>query len=184
MDVFEAMAERRSVREYTSQQVDRADLDRILEAGRMSASWVNTQCWEIILVRDPEMKEKLADTLSERNPARKAVVQAPLVIVACGKKGKSGCKKGEHMTVLGDWLMFDVALFLGNVTHAAHALGYGTVHVGLFDQDEVARLLRVPDDVQVVEIVPLGRPKGPIKSAPPRKDIREFCHEEKFQGTS
>ena len=65
MDVFEAMAERRSVREYTSQQVDRADLDRILEAGRMSASWANTQCWEIVLVRDSGMKEKLADTLSE-----------------------------------------------------------------------------------------------------------------------
>ena len=180
MDVFEAMAERRSVREYTSERVVQADLERILEAGRMSASWANTQCWEIVLVRDPEMKEKLAATLSEHNPARKAVVHAPVVIVACGKKGKSGCKKGEHTTVLGDWLMFDVALFLSNLTHAAHALGYGTVHVGLFDQDEVARLLRVPDDVQVVEIVPVGRPKSTLKSAPPRKDIREFCREEKF----
>ena len=184
MDVFEAMADRRSVRKFTSAQVDQADLDRILEAGRMSASWANTQCWEIVLVRDSGMKEKLADTLSEHNPARNAVVQAPVVIVACGKKGKSGCKKGEHTTVLGDWLMFDVALFLSNVTHAAHALRYGTVHVGLFDQDEVARLLSVPDDVQVVEIVPLGRPQDPSKSAPPRKDIREFCREENFQGIS
>ena len=180
MDFLEALRDRRSVRKYTDDPVADDDLKTILEAGRMSASWANTQCWEVVVVRDAATKEALRDTLSESNPARKAMLQAPVVLVACGRKGRSGYKGGEPTTVLGDWLMFDVGLFLSNVTHAAHSLGYGTVHVGLFDHDRAAGIIGAPSDVQVVEIVPLGRPEGPLRGAPPRRELAEFVHEEKF----
>ena len=180
MDLFEALNERRSVRKLSDEPVDAGDLERILEAGRISASWANTQCWEVILVEDAETRAALSGLLSETNPARKAVAGAPVVIVACGKKERAGYKGGEATTVLGDWLMFDVALFLSNVTHAAHALGYGTVHVGLFDHRGVGELLGVPDDVQVVEILPLGRPAAPPRGAPPRKELSEFVHKGRY----
>ena len=77
-------------------------------------------------------------------------------------------------------LLFDLGLFAANLTHAAHALGYGTLHVGLFDHDRVAELARVPDGVQVVELMPLGRPAAPPKSAPPRRPVEEFTHRERF----
>ena len=77
-------------------------------------------------------------------------------------------------------MMFDVALFLHNVTLAAHAMGYGTVHVGLFDQDAVAKLLGVPDNVQVVELLPIGRPEGPPKKGPKRREVSEFVHPERY----
>ena len=101
-------------------------------------------------------------------------------VAACGKKEKSGYKKGEPTTVLGDWLMFDVALFLHNITLAAHALGYGTVHVGLYDHLEAAKILEIPDDFQLVELMPIGRPDGPLPPAPKRRAVSEFLHEEKF----
>lgn len=181
MDVFEAMRGRRSVRAYGDEPLAEGDLERILEAGRAAASWANTQCWEVIVVREAATKQRLAETLSENNPARRAVIAAPVVLVACGRKGRAGYKKGAATTVLGDWLLFDVALFLSNVTHAAFALGLGTVHVGLFDHRKVAEILGVPDDVQVVEIVPLGRPATPVKDGPPRRAVAEFAHAEKFQ---
>ena len=180
MDVFNAMADRRSVRKFTDADVSGEDLCKMLEAGRMAPSWVNFQVWEIIEVRDEAMKAKLAATLPDTNPARKAVAGAPVVLVACGRKGESGFKKGEPTTVLGDFLMFDVALFLHNVSLAAHAMGYGTVHVGLFDQNAAAKLLGVPDTVQVVELLPIGRPEGPPKKAPRRREVSEFVHKEKY----
>jgi nitroreductase len=182
MDVFEAMAMRRSVRKYLPDPVAEEDLARILEAGRMAASWANTQCWEIVLVRDAAMKEKLAATLTGGNPARGALTQAPLVLAACARTGRSGFKQGQATTAYGDWMMFDVALFLANVTHAAYALDYGTVHVGLFDHAAAGAVLGTPDDIRVVELMPLGRPAGPPRAAPPRRPLTEFVHHERFAG--
>ncbi len=180
MDLFEAMRDRRSVRKYADEDVTEDDLLQMLEAGRLAPSWVNFQVWEIVVVRDLEMRTKLAATLPSVNPARKAVANAPVVLVACGRKGKSGYHKGQPTTVLNDWLMFDVALFLGHVTLAAHSLGYGTVHVGLFNQNAVAELIGVPDDVQVVELLPIGKLAGPPKKGPSRREVNEFVHYEKY----
>ncbi|MDD5307313.1 MAG: nitroreductase family protein [Deltaproteobacteria bacterium] len=181
MDLFEAMKERRSVRRFTADPIGDGDLERILKAGCDAPSWANTQCWEVVVVRDPATRAALSETLSEHNPARDAVKNAPVVIVACGRKRASGFKKGEATTVLGDWLMFDVALFLQNATLAAHALGYGTVHVGLFDHAAAARIVGAPDTVQVVELVPLGRPSGPAPKAPPRRPLAELVRYERFR---
>jgi nitroreductase len=134
----------------------------------------------VVVVSDRATREALGETLSESNPARKAMVQAPVVLVACGRKGSAGCKGGRPATALGDWLMFDVALFLSNVTHAAFALGYGTVHVGLFDHAAAGRILGAPEDLQVVEMMPLGRPEAPPRGAPPRREVAEFCRRERF----
>jgi nitroreductase len=180
MDVFEAMAGRRSIRKYTDEPVADDDLAQILEAGRAAASWNNFQVWEIVVVRDPEIKARLAETLPGNNPARKAVARAPILLAACGRRGESGFYKGRAETELGDWLMFDVALFLANVTHAAHALGYGTVHVGLLDHAAAARVLGVPEGVQLVELMPLGRPFKTGKAGPGRKQVAEFLHEETY----
>jgi nitroreductase len=182
MDVFEAMTSRRSVRKYLADPVEAADLARILEAGRMSASWANTQCWEIVVVRDPGVKAKLAAALVEGNPAQKAILAAPVVLVACGRAGRAGFKGGQPTTVHGDWMMFDVALFLSNVTHAAHALGYGTVHVGLFDHAAAETAVGAPEGVRVFELMPLGRPAGPARDAPPRRPVAEFTHADRFGG--
>ena len=180
MDVFEAMQKRCSVRRYLPDPVPDEHLARILEAGRVAASWANTQCWEIVVVRDQEMKARLAATLPDSNPARAALTEAPIVLAACGRAGRSGFKRGVATTMFGDWMLFDVALFLANVTHAAHALGYGTVHVGLLDHAAAGDLLEVPADVKVVELVPIGRPAPPIRPSPARRALADFLHQGTF----
>lgn len=182
MDVFEAMIGRRSVRRFTDAPVAEQDLERILEAGRVAPSWANTQCWEVVLVRSAEVKSQLVETIHKTNPGRKAVAGAPLVLAAAGRRGASGYYKGEVQTAFGDWLMFDVALFLHNVTLAAHALGYGTVHVGMFDHAAASRVLGLPPELQLLELVPIGRP-DPAKEPkmPKRRAVTEFVHHEKFR---
>ncbi len=180
MELFEAIHGRRSCRKLSSEPVSRDDLNAILEAGRFAPSWANTQCQEVVVVREPEIKQRLHETLSPHNPARAAVLEAPVVLVLCGRKGRSGFKGEDASTALGDWLMFDVGLFAQNVTLAAHALGFGTVHVGAFDHQSVAKILAAPEDVQPVEILPLGRPAGEPGRAPRRRELKDFVHEERF----
>ena len=92
MDLMEAIKGRRSIRKYKPEPVSEEALQEVIEAVRWSPSWANTQCWELIVVRDPNVKSGLANTLTATNPARSSMAEAPLIIVLCGKKGVSGFK--------------------------------------------------------------------------------------------
>ena len=181
MDLMEAIRERRSIRKYKSNPVSEEALQKVIEAVRWSPSWANTQCWELIVVRDPNVKSELANTLTATNPARSSMTEAPLVIVLCGKKGISGFKKGEVATVKGDWLMFDTGIAMQTLCLAAHDLGLGTVVVGLFDHKKAEEILGVPQNVEVVAMTPLGYPAA-AGGPPKRKELSDFVYYEKYQG--
>jgi nitroreductase len=179
MNVMETIKTRRSIRKYTSDPILKEDLEIILEAIRWAPSWVNSQCWEVIIVAEKERREKLAEAFSPKNPGVKALLTAPTVIVMAGKKGVSGYYKGKAVTIYGDWFMFDVALAMQNLALAAHSRGLGTVDLGYFDHEKVARLLEVPEDIQVVAMTPLGYPADAPKP-PSRKSLTDFVSYEKF----
>ena len=130
------------------------------------------------MVRDSNIKAKLADTLGE-NPATDAVRTAPVVIVACAELGKSGYREGKLATDKGDWYMFDVALAMQNLALAAHSLGLGTVHVGRFDAKRAAATLEVPQGFCVVSMTPLGYPDQEPKLRP-RKELSEIVSYDKY----
>ncbi len=178
MEVLEAIRTRRSIRTYRTDPVDNKTIELILEAARWAPSWANTQCWRFIVVRDSSIKSELADTLGGKR-AVEAIRKAPVVIVACAELGKSGYRQGELSTDKGDWYMFDVALAMQNLVLAAHSLGLGTVHVGLFDAKQVANILKVPDGFCVVEMTPLGYPDEAPK-VPPRKELSEIVFYDRY----
>jgi nitroreductase len=179
MDTLEAIRERRSVRKYKSDPVPKESLMKILEAVRWSPSWANTQCWEVVVVDDPEVKKQLQASLPPGNPSFNAMLEAPLVLAVCGKKGRAGFKRSESMTIHGDWMMFDLGIASENLCLAAKALGLGTVHVGLLDHKKAKAALGLPDEVEVAELIPVGFPVDAPK-APGRREFSDFVHKNKF----
>jgi len=184
MDVMQAIKGRRSIRKYKQDPVSDEAVNTVLEAARWAPSWSNTQCWQFIVVRDPGTRSELAGALKPlasgaENPAARAIKEAPVVIVSCARLGRSGCYKGEPMTGKGDWFMFDVALATQNLTLAAYATGLGTVHVGLFEDKEVARILEVPEGIAVVDMTPLGYPDE-SPGVIPRKDLADIVFQGKY----
>ncbi len=178
-ELMQVIRERRTIRNYEEKPIPDNALQQVLEAVKWAPSWANTQCWEVVVVRSPEMKEKLQATLPKTNPASKAMVQAPVVLVLCGKLKTSGYYKGQAATKLGDWFMFDLGIACQNICLAAWDQGLGTVVVGLFDHDKAKDLLEVPDGYEVVVMIPMGYPaKG--ASAPKRREVSEFTHYDKF----
>jgi nitroreductase len=138
------------------------------------------------VVSDPETKKKLAGALTDlahgvKNPSANAIESAPIVIVACAELGKSGYYKEVQSTDKGDWFMFDVALAMQNLMLAAHAIGLGTVHIGLFDAKEMAEIIDVPEGVEVVEITPLGY-ADETPGVIPRKELSEIVFRGKYSG--
>jgi nitroreductase len=178
-DLLEIIQSRRSVRNYQDKSVPEEILNKILEALRWSPSWANTQCWEIITVTGGETKQKLQATLTPTNPARRAMVEAPVILVLCGKLQSSGFYKGEPTTQLGDWFLYDLGIATQSICLAAHALGLGTVVVGLFDQNKAKEALGVPEGFELVSMLPLGYPEK-VPAPPKRREISAFVHPEKF----
>lgn len=179
MELIEAIKTRRSIRRYKSTPVKNEDIEAILEAARWAPSWANTQSWKFVVVRDSEIKAKLAETLSYGNPATSAINDAPVVIAACAELGRAGCYKGGAVTEKGDWYMFDVALAMQNLVLSAHSLGLGTVHVGALDHKRAAQILGLSEGISLVELTPLGYPAEEAK-APHRKELSEFVFYEKY----
>ena len=179
MELMDAVRERRSIRKYEDREVPEEALTILLEAVRFAPSWTNCQCWDIVVVRDQATRLKLQETVAPKNPAVKAVAAAPVVLAVCGRKGVSGYYGGNASTKFGDWYMFDLGIATQNLCLAAHAMGLGTVVVGLLDHDRAGKVLNVPDTHDLVALVPLGYPaKRP--SAPKRKPISDFVHQEVF----
>ena len=179
MEILEAIKTRRSIRHYKSESVEEDKLNTVLEAARWAPSWANTQCWRFIVVKDEATKSQLAETLTSWNPVRSTINQAPVIIVVCAELGKSGFKEGIPTTDKGDWYMFDVALAMQNLVLVAHSLGLGTVHVGAFDAQQAARILKIPQGMVVVEMTPLGYPAREGKT-PPRKELPELVFREVY----
>jgi nitroreductase len=191
MELFEAIKSRRSIRRYTSAPVDDKKIEAILEAGRWAPSWSNTQCWRFVVVRDPNIKAKLTETLLKfklpdrviDNPAINIINTVPVVIVVCAKLGTSGTApgvgSGEFFTDKGDWFMFDAALAVQNMVLAAHGLGLGTVILGTFDAAKVEKTLGVPQGYRAVTMFPVGVPAQEGKT-PPRKELSELVIKDKW----
>jgi nitroreductase len=187
MEVLEAIKTRRSIRRYKSTPVDDKTLELVMEAARWAPSWANTQCWRFIVVRDSEIRNRLADTsidVTEGRPNRgaEAMRVTPIAIVACAERKRSGYFAREPrgpVTDKGDWYMFDVALAMQNLVLAAHSLGLGTVYIGAFDAIKAAKILELPEGFAVVAMTPLGYPDGE-PNIRPRKELSEIVFYDKF----
>jgi nitroreductase len=178
-EVMDAIKNRRSIRHYQDTKVPPEVLERLLEAVRWSPSWANTQCWEIIVVTNEEVKAKLQQTLSKGNPATRAMVEAPVVIAVCGKLQSSGFYKGQVTTKFGDWFLYDLGLATQSLCLAAQNEGLGTVIAGLLDHERAKEVLEIPEGYELVTLLPLGYP-AKVSGPPNRRERSEFVHFEKF----
>ena len=177
---MDIIRERRSVRKHEDKEVPEEAFNAILESVKWAPSWSNTQCWEIIVVKDKDIRQKLQETLPPKgNPASKAIVNAPVLLAVCGKVQSSGYYKGQASTKFGDWLMFDLGIACQNICLTAQNFGLGTVIVGLFDHDKAKDALQVPDGYELVVLIPLGYP-AKQSSAPKRREIEAFTHTDTF----
>jgi len=151
MDVTEAIRSRKSVRSYLDRAVEKEKLERVLEAARMAPSASNRQEWRFVVVTDPEKRRRLA----EEAAGQRFIAEAPVVIAACAQTDGKIMRCGQACHPI------DVAIAVDHLTLAAVAEGLGTCWIGSFDPEVVRRILAIPKEIVVVELLPLGYPRDP-----------------------
>lgn len=172
MEAMENIYTRRSVRAYADRPVTRKTLDRVLSAALMAPSWKNTQTAGYLVIQTPEMKEKLMECLPAYNA--RTVSTAPVVVVMTTRKSRCGYERdGSYSTKKGDrWEMFDAGIACQTLCLAAWAQGLGTCIMGIYDEDKVPALLKVPEEQMVTVLVAMGYPTE-TPEAPNRKSLED-----------
>jgi nitroreductase len=172
MDLMEAIKTRRSIRKFRETPVPENLLKEVLNAARLAPSADNAQPWKIIVVRDPQMKQKVTQACN----GQKFLVQAPIVLVLCGIPEEAFQTVGGYMSSH----VIDASIALDHVTLAAHSLGLGTCWVAWFKEEKVKDILGIPEDVRVVALTPLGYPdESPER--PSRKNLEELIAYDKYE---
>jgi nitroreductase len=163
MEVFEAVRTVLAVREYQEKAVPSDIVRRIVEAGRLSGSSMNRQPWQFVIVDDRETLRSLG-ALARTGPY---IAQAPLAIVVAIKRTK--------------FSVSDASRAIQSMVLTAWSEGIVSNWVGFFELDGVKPLLGIPDDLDVLAIVPFGYPVRAVgKGKKQRKPLNEVAHRGRF----
>jgi len=173
MDFLDIVRSRRSIRSYKDYPVPDEDIEKILDSARWAPSAGNLQPWEFIIVRNDRTKRLLAEAAY----GQFWIMKAPVVIVACANIPRTSRFYGNRGANL--YCIQDVAAAIQNILLSAHYLGYGTCWVGAFSEEEVRRILRLPEHVRPLAIITLGKP-AEKPAPPPRRSLKEIAHFEKW----
>ena len=174
MTAKECITGRRSIRKFTEQTVSHDVLAQIVETASYAPSWKHTQIVRYVAV-EGETKDKLAACTSTFPNNGAIMNNAPMVVAVTIIKGRCGFERdGSFSTHRGDsWQMFDAGVASEAFCLAAYEQGLGTVILGLFDQKDAAELLEIPEDRDLVALIPIGYPaEAPV--APRRKSVDDL----------
>lgn len=169
MTVFEAVKERRSVRQFRKDTIPDDMEQRLIDSLIWAPSAGNLQSRKFYFVKDKEIKQ----ALSAAALGQHFIAKAPLVIVGC-TDSRVMSRYGERGVSL--YTIQDVACSIMGMMLVAHEMGLGTVWVGAFHDDSVVDVLSLPYHLRPVAIVPVGWPanisRTPSRVAPEQAVVR------------
>jgi nitroreductase len=164
VDLFDLIKARRSIRKYKPGTIPKEKLGKILEAARQAPSAGNRQPWRFVIVTDWERKQELAKAANNQM----FIADAGAIVAVLGIR-----------EISERWFNKDPMIATEHMVLAATALGYGSCWIGAFNEEKVKQLLKIPDDVDLVAILPIGVP-AETSGGRTRKEIHEIFFEEEY----
>lgn len=169
MDVFKAIKLRRSVRDYRDEPISEDSITKIMEAARFAPSAHNAQDYKFVIVRDKEKIKKLAKAANQS-----FIEKAPIVVVGISLKPDVGMSSGVPAYAM------DLAIALDHMTLEAVEQGLGTCWIGAFYQQEVKKMLEIPEKYKAAAMLTLGVPYDDSPRPKSRKNVAQLVCKDKF----
>lgn len=142
MHFFDVLQNRRSIRQYTDEDIPSTNVELILEAAMLAPSACNSRPWEFYVITNKEVRQQLA----EIHPNAAHLEQAPLAILVCGlpERQKGKCS--------GYWPQ-DCGAAIENMLLEAVNLGYGACWCGIYPNEERTQKIK---ELLKIESVPVA----------------------------
>lgn len=179
IDAFDAVVRgRRSIRRYASGEVPEESIRQILDLARYAPSSMGGEPWCFVVVRDPDLRRRLADIKNTHCPPAKReaypadfLATAPVVIAVGVERARAHGRERENGILAAAWILL-----------AAQARGLGSVYLSAYQSDgpdlaeEIGALLGLPSGIEPVALVPLGFP-AETPAPKERRLLEEIVHE-------
>jgi 5,6-dimethylbenzimidazole synthase len=184
MDVFTAIENRTSCRQFLSEKISAETIDRLIKAATRAPSPLNTQPWQFLIITTEAMKQKIFEEAERcRHWAIEEIgwkwlnsyktdflLQAPVLVVVVGDPSKTGMDMFQKEGNVGYQLACAAAI--QNMMLAAHALDLGSLFFTMFDKSKLRTILDIATDKTPVALVCIGKPKEACKPIP-RKEVEK-----------
>jgi nitroreductase len=161
MAYFDVIEKRFSCRSFKDEKIDRALLNKVLEAGRLAPTACNYQPERIFVCESEEVLSKL-------KVATRYTFDAKTILIICHLKSESWHRGNDGV----DHGKVDSTIVATQMVLASTSLGLGTCFVCSFKEALVKEVLGINDDYEVDIILPIGYPND-IKPHNQRKDLKE-----------
>ncbi len=175
MTAKECITGRRSIRKFKEDKVSHDLIAKIVDTASFAPSWKNTQITRYIAV-EGALKDEIAEKATDIWPNNGNIIKgAPMLIAVTVVTKRSGFERdGSFSTDRGDtWQMYDAGIASEAFCLAAYEEGLGSVILGLFDRKIISDLLELPEDRELVALIPVGFPDEE-PSAPKRKTSEDL----------
>ncbi|MDD2971389.1 MAG: nitroreductase family protein [Lachnospiraceae bacterium] len=171
----ECIMGRRSIRKFQDRPISHEVLSDIVETASYAPSWKHTQIVRYIAV-EGDLKHKIAAECTAVYPNNGVIMDGAATLIAVTIiKNRSGYERdGSFTTPRKDtWQMFDAGIASEAFCLAAYEQGIGSVILGIFDEAKAASLLDIPEDRELIALIPIGYP-AEEPAAPRRKPVEEL----------
>jgi nitroreductase len=135
-DIFRVMATRRSTRNFdTSRSVEEWKVEKILAAADTAPTAGNFQGFEVIYIKNNEIKKRLVEAANNQ-----PYVNSPVVLVFCIDPSRVKIKFPPE--ILSKFSLQDATLAAGYAQLAASALGLSSIWIGMIDEEKVKEIVQ------------------------------------------
>lgn len=174
MNTTECIRTRRSIRKFKTAPIAHSLLESLISDTSYSPSWKNSQITRYIAIEDSSVLDKIIHAYTPSFNSN-IIRHAPLLLAVTFVKGRCGFEPdGTYSTKKGDrWQMFDAGIACQTFCLAAHNAGLGTVIMGIWDEDGITELLKIPEDQELAALIAVGWPDTDPE-APKRKSVDEL----------
>ena len=153
MQVWDAIQNKRAIRDFSQQALETEEVERILQAGRRSQSSKNSQPWHFIAVQDRERLAKLAQLGAGMGHVAGAALCVVIVVPT------------QNDRTL--WHFFDSGQSAAYMQLAATEIGIGSCLGTIYQPDDARALLAIPDGYQTRLVISFGYPANEAAAAQP-----------------
>lgn len=171
MDFLELAEARYSVRKMGPEQVRQEDLDKVLEAARLSPTAKNKQRQRLLVVNTEEGIEKIKE-------CTQCDFGASTVIIISYEKDDEN-NESEFSKKYG---LIDTGIVATHMCLEATNIGLGTTMVGLFDKELTKKKFNIPEEYEPVLLLPIGTiDRKPSILHSKRKPIKEIVEYNEYK---